>query len=108
MQLRVIGVILAAGICLATAQSPSVAADAASGPRAVANGETVRVQLIPGLLLSLPLYVAVDRGFFAAHGLKPELISLATGPLGVQALASRSIQIAGTGTEVFMNAYARQ
>jgi len=75
--------------------------------KAVANGETVRVQLIAGVMLSLPLYVAVDKGFFAAHGIKPELVSLATGPLGLQALASGSIEVAGTGTEVIMNAYSR-
>jgi len=73
-----------------------------------AGGETVRIQLISGLLLSLPLYTATDKGFFAAVGIKPELVSLATGPLGVQALASNSIDVADTGTEVFMNAYAKQ
>lgn len=81
---------------------PCLAASASAG------GETVRIQLIPGLLLSLPLYTATEKGFFATYGIKPELVSLATGPLGVQALASNSIDVADTGTEVLMNAYAKQ
>src|SRR5262245_43705558 len=103
---RIAGVIATAALLLGTtialAQTPS-----SSAAKVVAKGETVRVQLIAGVMLSLPLYVAVDKGFFAAHGIKPELVSLATGPLGIQALTSGSIEVAGTGTEVIMNAYAR-
>jgi NitT/TauT family transport system substrate-binding protein len=97
----------AVALCAAIGCGSAHAAEPAKGV-VVANGETVRVQLIAGVMLSLPLYVAVDKGFFANHGLKAELVALATGPLGLQALAGGSIEFAGTGTEVIMNAYARQ
>lgn len=97
-----------AALLAAVAVFSGVGIASAAGAPVKANGETVRIQLIPGLLLSLPLYTAVDKGFFAEHGIKPELIPLATGPLGVQALLSNSIEVADTGTEVLMNAYAKQ
>jgi NitT/TauT family transport system substrate-binding protein len=110
MRLRVLAIIVIAGmITWGWGQATSNAANPvpSKSGNIVANGETIRIQLIAGLPLSLPLYVGVDQGFFAAHGLKPVLVSLATGPLGMQALTSGSIEIGGTGTEVIMNAYAR-
>ena len=109
MRTRVAIIIVVSGLLLWSWPLASTKAQSPAPLRAkiVAHGEPVRVQLIPGLLLSLPLYVAADEGMFAAHGLKPVLMALATGPLGMQALASGSIDIGGTGTDVIMTAYAK-
>ncbi len=85
------------------------AAHARDGKGAVAKGETLRIQTFPGTVgagMSL-LWVAEEKGFCTAHGIKCQPVDIPNGALGLQALASGSIEIAMASTDVAMQAAAR-
>lgn len=53
----------------------------------------VRITYLP-IYVSLPLFVAADRGLFARHGVEVELIELATSPLQGTALVTGKTDVA--------------
>ena len=44
-----------------------------------------------------PLWMALDRGFFAKHGLEVDLVFISSGSLNVQALVGNTVQFAAGG-----------
>jgi NitT/TauT family transport system substrate-binding protein len=50
----------------------------------------------------LPVYVAIQQGYFAAEGLRPELITLKGGPAAASALMTGDVDLAVTLTESVM------
>jgi NitT/TauT family transport system substrate-binding protein len=70
---------LAAG-CAQVEPAPSSGADL-----------NIKVGVFPGLWQEVPIYVAQEKGFFAANGLAAELITSQTGPVMVAAAASGSL-----------------
>lgn len=73
----------------------------------VANGETVRIQEYSGAILHFTQWIAADKGFCEAHGLKCEFVGIPSGPGGLQALMAGSLDITFASTEVTMQAAAR-
>jgi NitT/TauT family transport system substrate-binding protein len=51
-------------------------------------------------LIFLPWYVAEAKGYFAAHGIKPELVVLKGGPLAMTATLAGDADILGSGVEL--------
>lgn len=95
---------------VALAFGPIAAATAQNTP-ALPPGSptTLKVQIYPGTISAghPVLWLASDKGFCKARGLTCQLVEIASGPLGLQALASGSIQIAFATTDVAMQAAAR-
>lgn len=87
----------------------SFAALAQAPAKVVAKGETVRIQVYPGTIGGGHpiLWAAIDKGFCTAHGLKCQLVEIPSGPLGLQALAAGSIEVATATVDVAMQAAAR-
>ena len=78
---------------------------AVSAPVALAQGkgETVKIQDYPGT--GNMLYrIAVSKGYCDNHGIKCQLQVIQSGPLGAQALLSKSIDVAFFSAEVPINA----
>lgn len=75
----------------------------------VAKGETLRIQIYPGTIgAGHPVGWALkEKGFCADHGIKCQFVELATGTLGLQALAAGSIEIANPVVEAAIQAAAR-
>ncbi len=74
-----------------------------------ANGETIRIQNYPSTISTgVPImWVAKDKGFCAAHNLNCVLIDIPSAPLGLQAVASNSIEINQAATDALIQASAR-
>ena len=83
------------------------AAMAQTPPKIVAKNQLLRIQLYPGTILNLPIWVAADGGFCQAHGLRCEPTSIPSGPLALQALAAGSLEIMYASTEVITAAASR-
>src|SRR5690349_23267 len=64
------------------------AAMAQTPPKIVAKNQLLRIQLYPGTILNLPIWVAADGGFCQSHGLRCEPTAIPSGPLALQALAA--------------------
>lgn len=79
------------------------------GAKFVAKGETVRIHEYPGTIAvgQEVLWVAVDKGFCSAHGLKCELVKIANGSLGLQALTAGSIEVNFVTTDLMVQAAVR-
>lgn len=87
----------AAAVMLAFASAVSVAAPAQG------KGETVKIQDYPGI--GNMLYrIAASKGYCEKHGIKCELQSIPSGPLGAQALLAKSIDVGFFPPEVQINA----
>ncbi|MGE0801480.1 MAG: ABC transporter substrate-binding protein [Lautropia sp.] len=71
-----------------------------------AAADRIVLQQFPGTFGNAAGVVAAKKGFCDKRGFQCEIKSLATGPLGVQALAGRSIDAAFSATEVFVAAIA--
>ena len=70
------------------------------------KGETIKIQDYPGLGNML-VRVAIAKGYCTNRGLKCETQMLPSGPLGVQALLAKSIDVAFGPLEVQTTAVAR-
>jgi NitT/TauT family transport system substrate-binding protein len=101
---RLRGIAISAALVAAgLASSTTVRAD----EKVVANGETVRIQEYTGTILHFTQWVAADKGFCEAHGIKCVMVKIPSGPLGLQALVAGSLDISFASTEVTMQAAAR-
>lgn len=80
---------------------------AQTNSKIVANNQTLRIQLYPGTILNLPIWVADDVGFCKAHGLRCEPTAIPSGPLALQALAAGSLEIMYASSEVIVAAASR-
>jgi len=97
-----------AGIFGAMVAAGFLAASAAQAQdKIVANGETVRIQEYPGAVIHFTQWVAADKGFCEAHGLKCEMVKIPSGPVGLQALVAGSLDVTFASTEVTMQAASR-
>jgi NitT/TauT family transport system substrate-binding protein len=67
----------------------------------------LRIQQYQGSITNTPGWVAKDAGFCEANGIKCEFINIPSGPLGLQALASKSIEVSFASTDVAMQSAAR-
>lgn len=83
------------------------AAMAQTPPKIVAKNQQLRIQLYPGTILNLPIWVAADAGFCQAHGLRCEPTAIPSGPLALQALAAGSLEVMYASTEVITAAASR-
>lgn len=61
--------------------------------RVAEAGTPLRIQYYPDVLLNLPIWVAQERNFFAAHGIDAKLFELNSAPVAVSALAGNSVDI---------------
>lgn len=100
---------LKSGAVLLATMAVSASFLASTAPAAVAKEMTLRIQTFPGTVgAGMPLlWVAIDKGFCAARGIKCQAVDLANGAIGLQALAGGSIEIAMASTDVAMQAAAR-
>lgn len=83
------------------------AATAQTNAKIVANDQLLRIQIYPGTILNLPIWVAADQGFCHAHGLRCEATAIPSGPLALQALAAGSLEIMYASSEVITAAASR-
>lgn len=67
------------------------------GTSATGKTQEITVQVFPGTMLSLPLYVAESKGMFAANGLKPNLTSVSNGASSTQQVISGGLDLMGNG-----------
>ncbi|MCC0000747.1 MAG: hypothetical protein H6870_17495 [Methylobacteriaceae bacterium] len=73
------------------------------GGAARAEETTVKIQDYPGI--GNMLYrIAASKGYCEKHGIKCQLQMIASGPLGVQALLAKSVDVAFAPPEVAINA----
>lgn len=68
-------------------------------PNARANGETLIIQYIGGSLANYQATIAGKKGMCEKHGFKCEIKAINVGPLAVQALVGKSVDVALTGTD---------
>lgn len=71
------------------------------------KGAQLRIQEYPGSILNLPTWVAVEKGFCSKYGLQCSAVALASGPLGLQTLASGSIEVTFASNDVTLAAASR-
>jgi NitT/TauT family transport system substrate-binding protein len=64
--------------------------------------QVLRIHEYPGAIPTLQEWVAIDRGFCAAQKLQCELVTLPSGPLGLQALAAGSLDVSFASTDIAM------
>jgi NitT/TauT family transport system substrate-binding protein len=76
-----------------------------SGSAALAE-DVLRTQVYPGSMVSLPVWVADDGGFCKKEGISCPASTIASGPLGMQALAAGSIEVSFASTDVLMQGAA--
>ena len=69
--------------------------------------DVLRTQVYPGSMVSLPVWVADEGGFCAKEGIRCPASTIASGPLGMQALAAGSIEVSFASTDVLMQGAAR-
>lgn len=87
--------ILAAALALLA----PLAAHAQLQPNARANGETLNIQYIGGSVANYQAIIAEKKGFCEKHGFKCENKAINAGPLALQALVGKSVDVALTGTD---------
>ncbi len=82
---------------------------AASVAHAQPNGKgaQIRIQEYPGSILNLPTWVAIEKGFCSKYGLQCAAVALQSGPLGLQTLASGSIEASFASNDVTLAAASR-
>jgi len=70
----------------------------ATAAGAQGKGETVRIQDYPGTG-GLTMRVAIAKGYCTKAGITCQLQTIPSGPLGIQAMLTKSIEVATTSTE---------
>ena len=68
---------------------------------------TLRIQEYPGSIVSLHGWVLQDAGFCPTHHLTCVSTAIPSGPLGLQALATGSIEVSFASTDVIMQSASR-
>lgn len=88
---------IAAGLLL-------VACGGASGQQAQGGTQPIAmsVALYAGSLISLPAYIAQQKGFFKSNGLNMSLVEVSGGPAATAALLSNSVQMMLNATDLNM------
>lgn len=72
------------------------------------GGDTqIRIQEYPGSILNLPAWIAVEKGFCKNYNIRCSTVGLASGPLGLQTLASGSIEASIASNEVNLMSASR-
>lgn len=92
----VIASLAAATLALGACSSSGGSSDTRSGGTTTGSAAaltTVRILSYPTSGSSWPAYIAKKEGFFAKHGIKPELVSLPAGQQGSAALAGGSLDV---------------
>ena len=74
---------------------------------AEAGHATLRIQQYPGSAIGFTEWVAVAKGFCAKEGITCQLVNVPSSPLGLAALASNSLDIALTSTDVAIESASR-
>jgi NitT/TauT family transport system substrate-binding protein len=69
--------------------------------------QVLRTHVYPGSIVSLPVWVADDGGFCKKEGIECPAVPIASGPLGLQALAAGSLEVMFTSTDIIMQAAYR-
>ncbi|HLI26123.1 MAG TPA: ABC transporter substrate-binding protein [Chloroflexota bacterium] len=88
------------------APTAEAGASAAAPPFAL-EAATVRVGVL-GILAEAGLYIALERGYFAAEGLALELIPFDSGARGLPALAASQVEVSGGAfSPALWNAFQR-
>jgi NitT/TauT family transport system substrate-binding protein len=72
-----------------------------------AANTTLRIQEYPGSIVSLHGWVLQDAGFCPTHHLTCVSTGIPSGPLGLQALATGSIEVSFASTDVIMQSASR-
>ncbi|TCT06321.1 ABC transporter substrate-binding protein [Paralcaligenes ureilyticus] len=90
-----LGVAVAAGLGYGTANAASPTL------------QTIRVQYYPGVAFQQTLQVAKDKDFFARANVDVKLINTNSGPEGLAAVISGSLDLASTNIDTFLAAAAR-
>jgi NitT/TauT family transport system substrate-binding protein len=75
----------------------------AGAAAAQGKGETDRIQDHVGIA-TLPVRIAIAKGYCASYGIKCELQPIPTAALGIQALMAKNIDVAGAALEVWIPA----
>ncbi|MGE0850501.1 MAG: ABC transporter substrate-binding protein [Hyphomicrobiaceae bacterium] len=92
---------------LAALAATTAIAQTQSSGKVIAKGETLRIQIYPSAVPQLGLKVAVERGFCKDHGITCELVTIPSGPTGLQALAAGSLEISNSSNDLNMQAVAQ-
>lgn len=78
----------------------------ATSASAAFSEDVLRTQVYPGSMVSLPVWVADEGGFCKKEGISCPPSTIASGPLGMQALAAGSIEVSFASTDVLMQGAA--
>lgn len=74
---------------------------------ALAQRKSLRVSYPAPVTVYLPLWVAIDAGFFRKNGLEVELVHVGSSPLSMAAFLAGEIDVLGGGGSAGPNAYLR-
>lgn len=78
------------------------------GGTTIADGSTrVRMTAYVGSLASLPVFVAIEKGFFEQHDIDPEIVSVESGVTAAQALIGGSVDVTSTGFAELLTARSK-
>ncbi len=69
---------------------------------------SIKVNEFPGTLFSLPLHVAIEKGFFEEAGVSVETVPTKDGPTAVAAIVSGDLDLASNSTEAWLPLIADQ
>ena len=94
-----------ASLGIGVALALSACGDGAGGDSG--DVSTINIQEYPGAFANIATWVAIDQGFCEDEGIKCATQEIASGPLGIQALANGDIQASIASSEVLMQAKAK-
>lgn len=107
---RFVLVALSLGLMVAACgggSSSSTSTVASSSPASTASpAVSVRIQVYPGAVWSVPVYAAQQEGFFVKNGIDASFVPANTGPAAIAALASGSVDAISVSPEVILGAIA--
>jgi len=67
----------------------------------------VRINIYPGSIINLPIWVMEDQGFCAARHIKCEAVGIPGAPVALQALVAGSLEVNFLATDVAMQSVSR-